>query len=214
MELVLIRHGVTAWNQQRRFQGQIDTPLSEEGHQQAMLTARHLSILSQAQPINAIYASDLKRAWSTAEPIARLLGLPILKQSLLRERHYGVFEGKTHEELQLEGLQSDYQRWRNREPDFALPQGGESLRDFFDRTHRALQSIVAAHQSNERIVAVTHGGFLDCAYRIASRVAMTEQRQHPLHNASLNRIAWDGERFSMIEWGQIDHLDSLDIRRD
>jgi len=214
MELVLIRHGVTAWNQQRRFQGQIDTPLSEEGHQQAMLTARHLSILSQAQPINAIYASDLKRAWSTAEPIARLLGLPILKQSLLRERHYGVFEGKTHEELQPEGLQSDYQRWRNREPDFALPQGGESLRDFFDRTHRALQSIVAAHQSNERIVAVTHGGFLDCAYRIASGVAMTEQRQHPLHNASLNRIAWDGERFSMIEWGQIDHLDSLDIRRD
>lgn len=214
MELVLIRHGVTAWNQQRRFQGQIDTPLSEEGHQQAMLTARYLSTLSQAQPINAIYASDLKRAWSTAEPIARLLGLPILKQSLLRERHYGVFEGKTHEELQLEGLQSDYQRWRNREPDFALPQGGESLRDFFDRTHRALQSIVAAHQSNERIVAVTHGGFLDCAYRIASGVAMTEQRQHPLHNASLNRIAWDGERFSMIEWGQIDHLDSLDIRRD
>lgn len=214
MELVLIRHGVTAWNQQRRFQGQIDTPLSEEGHQQAMLTARHLSMISQAQPINAIYASDLKRAWSTAEPIARLLGLPILKQSLLRERHYGVFEGKTHEELQLEGLQSDYQRWRNREPDFALPQGGESLRDFFDRTHRALQSIVAAHQSNERIVAVTHGGFLDCAYRIASGVAMTEQRQHPLHNASLNRIAWDGERFSMIEWGQIDHLDSLDIRRD
>ena len=214
MELVLIRHGVTAWNQQRRFQGQIDTPLSEEGHQQAMLTARYLSTLSQAQPINAIYASDLKRAWSTAEPIARLLGLPILKQSLLRERHYGVFEGKTHEELQLEGLQSDYQRWRNREPDFALPQGGESLRDFFDRTNRALQSIVAAHQSNERIVAVTHGGFLDCAYRIASGVAMTEQRQHPLHNASLNRIAWDGERFSMIEWGQIDHLDSLDIRRD
>ena len=214
MELVLIRHGVTAWNQQRRFQGQIDTPLSEEGHQQAMLTARHLSMISQAQPINAIYASDLKRAWSTAEPIARLLGLPILKQSLLRERHYGVFEGKTHEELQLEGLQSDYQRWRNREPDFALPQGGESLREFVDRTHRALQSIVAAHQSNERIVAVTHGGFLDCAYRIASGVAMTEQRQHPLHNASLNRIAWDGERFSMIEWGQIDHLDSLDIRRD
>lgn len=214
MELVLIRHGVTAWNQQRRFQGQIDTPLSDEGHQQAMLTARHLSALREVQPIHAIYASDLKRAWSTAEPIARLLGLPILKQSLLRERHYGVFEGKTHEELQNEGLQSDYQRWRNREPDFALPQGGESLRDFFDRALRALQSLVAAHQADERIVAVTHGGFLDCAYRIASGLAMTEQRQHPLHNASLNRIAWDGDRFSLIDWGQIDHLDSMDIRRD
>jgi len=214
MELLLIRHGVTAWNQQRRFQGQIDTPLSEEGHQQAVLTARHLSALREVQPVQAIYASDLKRAWSTAEPIARLLGLPILKQSLLRERHYGVFEGKTHEELQSEGLQSDYQRWRNREPDFALPQGGESLRDFFDRALRALQSLVAAHQADERIVAVTHGGFLDCAYRIASGLAMTEQRQHPLHNASLNRIAWDGDRFSLIDWGQIDHLDSMDIRRD
>jgi probable phosphoglycerate mutase len=214
MELLLIRHGVTAWNQQRRFQGQIDTPLSEEGHQQAVLTARHLSALREVQPVQAIYASDLKRAWSTAEPIARLLGLPILKQSLLRERHYGVFEGKTHEELQSEGLQSDYQRWRNREPDFALPQGGESLRDFFDRTQRALQALVAAHQADDRIVAVTHGGFLDCAYRIASGLSMTEQRQHPLHNASLNRIAWDGDRFSLIDWGRIDHLDSMDIRRD
>jgi probable phosphoglycerate mutase len=214
MELVLIRHGVTAWNQQRRFQGQIDTPLSDEGHQQAMLTARQLSALSEEQPIQAIYASDLKRAWSTAEPIARLLGLPILKQSLLRERHYGVFEGKTHDELQHEGLQSDYQRWRNREPDFALPQGGESLRDFFERARRALLTIVAAHQQNERVVAVTHGGFLDCAYRIASGVDMSEARQHPLHNASLNRIAWDGERFSMIDWGRIDHLDSIESRRD
>jgi len=214
MEIVLIRHGVTAWNQQRRFQGQVDTPLSEEGHEQAMLTARHLSENRQSQPICAIYASDLKRAWSTAEPIARMLGLPILKQSLLRERHFGIFEGKTHEELQLEGLQADYQRWRNREPDFAVPEGGESLRTFFDRTERALQILVAAHRIGERIVAVTHGGFLDCAYRIASGVDMSDTRQQPMLNASLNRISWDGERFSMIDWGRVDHLDSMDHRRD
>ncbi|NDG58115.1 MAG: histidine phosphatase family protein [Betaproteobacteria bacterium] len=214
MEIVLIRHGVTAWNQQRRFQGQIDTPLSEEGHQQAMLTARHLAGLHHAQPIAAIYASDLRRAWSTAEPIARLLGLPILKQSLLRERHYGIFEGKTHDELEHEGLQADYQRWRSREPDLELPQGGESLRAFFDRAHRALQTLVAGHQPGDRIVAVTHGGFLDCAYRIASDVDMSAQRQHPLHNASLNRMAFDGKRFSLIEWGFVDHLDSIDSRRD
>ena len=214
MEIVLIRHGVTAWNQQRRFQGQVDTPLSEEGHEQAMLTARHLSENRQSQPICAIYASDLKRAWSTAEPIARMLGLPILKQSLLRERHFGIFEGKTHEELQLEGLQADYQRWRNREPDFAVPEGGESLRTFFDRTERALQILVAAHRIGERIEAVTHGGFLDCAYRIASGVDMSDTRQKPMLNASLNRISWDGERFSMIDWGRVDHLDSMDHRRD
>jgi len=214
MEIVLIRHGVTAWNQQRRFQGQIDTPLSEEGHEQAMLTARYLSATRETQPVNAIYASDLKRAWSTAEPIARMLGLPILKQSLLRERHFGIFEGKTHDELQLEGLQADYQRWRNREPDFAVPEGGESLRAFFDRTRRALHLLVGAHQIGERIVAVTHGGFLDCAFRIASGVDMSDARQQPLLNASLNRIGWDGEQFSMIDWGRVDHLDSIENRRD
>ena len=214
MEIVLIRHGVTAWNQQRRFQGQIDTPLSEEGHEQAMLTARYLSATRETQPVNAIYASDLKRAWSTAEPIARMLGLPILKQSLLRERHFGIFEGKTHDELQLEGLQADYQRWRNREPDFAVPEGGDSLRAFFDRTRRALHLLVGAHQIGERIVAVTHGGFLDCAFRIASGVDMSDARQQPLLNASLNRIGWDGEQFSMIDWGRVDHLDSIENRRD
>ncbi|NCW01425.1 MAG: histidine phosphatase family protein [Betaproteobacteria bacterium] len=125
-----------------------------------------------------------------------------------------MFEGKTHDELEHEGLQADYQRWRSREPDFELPQGGESLRAFFDRAHRALQTLVAGHQPGDRIVAVTHGGFLDCAYRIASDVDMSAQRQHPLHNASLNRMAFDGKRFSLIEWGFVDHLDSIDSRRD
>ncbi|NCZ29133.1 MAG: histidine phosphatase family protein, partial [Betaproteobacteria bacterium] len=84
----------------------------------------------------------------------------------------------------------------------------------FDRAHRALQTLVAGHQPGDRIVAVTHGGFLDCAYRIASDVDMSAQRQHPLHNASLNRMAFDGKRFSLIEWGFVDHLDSIDSRRD
>lgn len=206
MELLLIRHGITNWNQEHRFQGQIDIPLNELGHQQAARTAEHLRTLARSAPITAVYTSDLQRAWHTAAPIAEALGLELRIDDRLRERHYGVFEGRTLAELEATGHAEDYRRWRNREPDFALPEGGESLRNFFARSREALEAITAHHRLGERIVAVTHGGVLDCVYRIAFEMDMSAMRQHPLHNAALNRIAWDGWRFSLIEWGSIEHL--------
>jgi len=206
MELILIRHGITAWNQEHRFQEQIDTPLSELGHQQAAFTAAHLLGLVSTQPIDAVYTSDLQRAVHTAEPIARALGLAMRYDARLRERHYGVFEGKTLADLEATGHAEDYRRWRNREPDYALPEGGESLRSFFARSQEVLHAIASRHPIGQRIVVVTHGGVLDCVYRIACAMDMTAVRQHPLHNAAINRIAWDGQGFSLVAWGSIEHL--------
>ena len=206
MELILIRHGVTAWNQEQRFQGQIDTPLTEQGLQQAALTAAFLRARAASEPIAAVYASDLQRALGTASPIAQALGLALRLDPRLRERHYGLFEGKTLAELEASGHAEDYRRWRSREPDFALPEGGESLRVFFARAQTALDAIAGQHRAGERVVVVTHGGVLDCHYRIACGLDMTAVRQHPLHNAALNRIAWDGHRYRLIAWGQVDHL--------
>jgi probable phosphoglycerate mutase len=206
MELLLIRHGVTNWNQEHRFQGQIDIPLNELGREQAALTAGHLQTLAQSAPTTAVYTSDLQRAWHTAALIAQALKLKLRIDARLRERHYGAFEGKTLAELEATGHGEDYRRWRNREPDFALPGGGESLRDFFARSREVLEDIVTKHPPGERIVVVTHGGVLDCVYRIACDMDMSALRQHPLHNAALNRVAWDGSRFSLIDWGSIEHL--------
>ena len=199
-ELILVRHGVTAWNRERRFQGQIDIGLDDEGRAQAVLTGRRLAVWH----IDAIYASDLSRARQTAEPIAAERGLAVRIEPRLRERHYGSFEGRTHEEL--ERLQTEaWRRWRRREPDFALPGGGESLRVFHTRVVAALGDLARAHPGRT-VVAVTHGGVLDIAYRIATGMALEAPRGHDLLNASLNRVRWDGCGFSLLAWADIAHL--------
>ena len=201
-EFVLVRHGVTAWNRARRFQGHIDIPLDDEGHRQARLAARRLA----QEPVSAVYASDLGRAVQTALPIAQALGLELGSEPGLRERHYGAFEGLDHDTLEREHAEA-FARWRARDPDYALPGGGETLRTFSARVEAALLGLALRHPG-ERVVAVTHGGVLDCAYRIASGLDLGAPRRHDLLNASLNRVAWDGARFRLLAWGDVAHLEA------
>lgn len=200
-ELILIRHGVTAWNRERRFQGQIDIELDDEGHRQAARTAHRL----RGEPVSAIYSSDLGRAWQTAMPIGQVLGLAIEREPGLRERRYGSFEGRTHDELQQVHADA-YRRWAAREPDFELPGGGESLAGFAVRVEAVLHRLVRRHP-RQRIVAVTHGGVLDCAYRMATGEGAHAPRHHAMLNASLNRLGFDGERFVLRVWADVAHLD-------
>jgi len=203
-ELIMIRHGVTAWNKERRFQGQIDIPLDDEGLRQAQLLGQSMAGAALA----AVYASDLTRARQTAEPLASALGLPVVAEPGLRERHYGAFEGRTWDELQREHA-ADFARWRAREPDFSLPGGGETLLALHDRVEATMRALAARHPGAS-VVAVTHGGVLDCAYRIATGLGMREPRQHDLLNASINRILFDGERFSLVGWADVAHLRRAD----
>lgn len=199
-ELILVRHGVTAWNKDRRFQGQIDIPLDDEGREQAERTGRRLA----RETVDAVYSSDLGRAWQTAGAIASALGLAVRAEHGLRERNYGAFEGCTHDEIRLHQPQA-YARWHAREPGFDLPGGGESLETFHARVLATLQALARRHPG-ERVVAVTHGGVLDCAYRIASGLPIEAPRGHDLLNASLNRIGWGGGRFSLLGWADVAHL--------
>ncbi|MEK9775328.1 MAG: histidine phosphatase family protein, partial [Quisquiliibacterium sp.] len=137
-ELIMIRHGVTAWNKDRRFQGQIDIALDDEGLRQAGLLGKALAGAALA----AVYASDLTRARQTAGPIAAALGLPVLAEPGLRERHYGAFEGRTWDELSSEHA-ADFARWRARDPDFVLPGGGETLLALHQRVEATLRTLAA-----------------------------------------------------------------------
>lgn len=205
-KLLLVRHGVTSWNRERRFQGHVDIPLNDEGHLQARRTAQRLAGTAEGSSISAVYSSDLARASQTAEPIAQALGLALSSEPGLRERSYGAFEGLTHVEIERDQHDA-WRRWQQREPDFGLPGGGESLRAFYQRIEGTLRGIALRHPGTT-VVAVTHGGVLDCAYRIASGLALAAPRRFDLLNASVNRIAFDGERFSLLGWGDVAHLDS------
>ena len=94
--IVAIRHGETTWNVDTRIQGHLDIPLNATGRQQAARMARAL----QGEPIAAVYASDLTRAWETAGYLGRAQGLDVTAEEGLRERGFGDFEGKTFAEIE------------------------------------------------------------------------------------------------------------------
>jgi 2,3-bisphosphoglycerate-dependent phosphoglycerate mutase len=152
-KLYLVRHGQSAGNAEGRFGGHSPTPLSELGIQQAELTAKTLA----REHINAIYSSDLLRAVQTAQPLAELLNLPIIKTTAFRERNIGVLEGLTFDESKAE-FPKDYYALVNRNIHHVITKG-ESYRHLLRRTTGELREILYVHQG-ERIVIFSHTGVI------------------------------------------------------
>jgi len=201
LEILLVRHGETEWNSQRRIQGQLDVPLNATGREQARSLAARLAGVA----IDAVYASDLARARQTAEPVAEALGLPLRLDERLRERHFGGLQGRYYEELQRDAPQV-HERMRARDLDFDLD-GGETLPRFHERVCDALSDLAARHPRG-RIVVVSHGGVLDCVYRMAGTMPLDAPRTWSLFNASLNTLAWAEGACRVVAWGDVAHLDA------
>lgn len=204
--LTLIRHGETDWNRVRRIQGHTDIPLSTEGERQAVLLGARIAreVAAHGRVFDRVLASDLQRAVQTAAPVAHACGVPLVRTASLRERHYGIFETRVPDEIQAEFPQ-DYSRWQSRDPDFVIP-GGESTRGFYTRITDFIAHLVR-DAMGQHLALVAHGGVLDCCYRLATGLALNEPRSYPLLNASVNRLAYDGERWHVLSWGDVAHLD-------
>lgn len=202
--LVLVRHGQTDWNRARRVQGHLDIPLNDTGRRQAQALARALAAeASAAEALAAVYASDLQRAWATAELLAAACRAPLRADPALRERALGRFEGLTHDEIAAR-WPDDALRWRRREPAFE-PGGGESLLAFQARCVAAAARIAAAHRG-QAVALVAHGGVLDALYRAATGATPEAPRTWALGNAAINRLLWHGEGFVLVGWNDDAHL--------
>ncbi len=198
--IVAVRHGETEWNAEMRMQGQLDTGLSARGRWQASRVAGALA----GEGIGAIFASDLARALDTAQAIARVVGLPVATDSALRERSFGIFQGHTYAEIDAR-WPAEAARWRRHEPAFA-PEGGETLIEFSARAVAAVTRI-ADRSRGRTILVVSHGGVLDCLYRAATGLDLAAPRSWELGNASINRLLFTGERFTLVGWSDTAHLD-------
>ena len=207
--VLAIRHGETAWNVDMRIQGQLDIPLNETGRWQA----HRLALAVAVEGISAVYSSDLLRAFETAQSVARGCGQPIHTDTGLRERGFGVFEGLTFREVEQRWPEQS-ERWRKRDPAFG-PEGGETLRDFNERCVETATRLAAAHPG-ETIALVAHGGVMDSLYRAASRVALDAPRSWQLGNASINRLLYTPQGFTLVGWSDTYHLEdnSLDESTD
>lgn len=209
-ELLLIRHGETAWNAERRLQGHLDIPLNQTG----LAQAQRLAAALRHQQIDAIIASDLQRALQTASAIAQWHPLKVQQYQGLRERHFGTFEGLLYSELEHR-YPSAFQAWQQRDPDARFPSltddqqtssaTGESLRTFHQRCILSLRQLAQAHE-NKTIVVVAHGGVLECAYREAKQLPLATPRDFSIYNASINRFTIHAGQFQLQQWGDIQHL--------
>ncbi len=198
--IVAVRHGETAWNVDARIQGQLDVGLNDKGRWQAARLAEALV----GEGLSTLYSSDLMRAADTAVEIGRACGLAVALEPGLRERCFGVFEGRTWAEIET-FWPADSARWRARDLDF-VPSGGESLAAFSARVSATCHRLASIHPG-ECIAWVAHGGVMDCLYRAATHVGLAAPRSWMLANATVNRLLFTGEGFTLVGWGDASHLD-------
>lgn len=149
--ILLIRHGQTDWNAEGRWQGHVDVPLNEVGRQQAQLLAARL----QVWPINAVYSSDLRRAWETATIVARALNLEPIADAQWRERDTGHYSGLTRAEVQAQFPEE----WAQFAKGILDVPGAELTTALQRRVDAAFRALLQKHP-DQTIAVVSHGGTL------------------------------------------------------
>lgn len=207
MRLLLARHGETVWNTEGRYQGQTDIPLSQRGRLQAQALARRLA----AEPLDAIYASDLQRAAETARMIAAARtedrsNVPVRLDPRLREMSFGAWEGLTYAEMQQQAAELVAQ-W-NADRLNNAPPGGETLAQMTARLQDLLKDVRGAHPQGT-VLLVGHGGPLRVLACLALSLSPTAYWQFRCENASLSELQFHNENVIVNYWNDTSHLACL-----
>lgn len=203
-DILIIRHGQTAWNQLKRLQGHSDIPLNEKGRLQAAILAETL----RDEHLDAIFSSDLQRASETAKAIAKKHRLPVYTDQSFRERCYGICEGMTDGEIK-NAYPESYKAWYAADPDHFFPDGKrktESPRQFYHRAIKAIGAVALRHPG-QKIAIVTHFGIIESAYRAAKKIPLSTPCPLPVLNTSINRFRWVDNTIELVQWGEDTHLE-------
>src|SRR5437667_6296221 len=149
-QVTIVRHGQTEWNLKLVRQGPFDSPLTDKGIAQARALAQRLA----QEKFTALYSSDLGRAVQTAQIIANATGHVIITDQRLRERHLGIFQGLSGDEIR-ERFPEEYRLHRTVGPTYVIP-GCESVEQQVARNIAYLNEIGQKY-TRARIVLMTHG---------------------------------------------------------
>lgn len=152
MELYIVRHGKTYWNEQRKIQGWADIDLTEEGREVAVLSAEGMKDIH----FDAIYSSPLKRANETAYILRGDRDLPVVVDERIKEIGFGVLEGADF--LKIRGDKtSKFVSFFEAPEQYEVPEGGESFEAVTARACDFMEEIIEKHKNDERIMIVAHG---------------------------------------------------------
>ncbi|MBF0571049.1 MAG: histidine phosphatase family protein [Candidatus Omnitrophica bacterium] len=184
-KIFLLRHGQTDFSLERKYCGSLDVDLNDEGRKQALKIARYF----QGAHFDAVYSSDLQRAFETAA--IAFENEKIVKQNCFREMDFGVLEGLKYEEA-MKNYSQIYEAWIHAPWDVKIP-NGEAFIDFCHRVMDGLSSLLSHHRG-QSIAVVSHGGPIRVILCDALKRGVKDFWSIQQDNAALNVIEYP--------WGQ------------
>lgn len=203
LEIYLIRHGLTPWNAEKRFQGHKDIPLSEVGVEQAKRTRERLRVLH----FDAAYASDLTRAYQTAEIIAEPHGIPVTPMCEFREIHMGDWEGLTRDEIKAR-YANIFAIWLEK-PTLAQIPNFEGVENVANRAEKAFRALAEKHRKDQRIFIVGHGLLNAMILTRLTGGELDHCHQVKQGNTAINIVTFDGKVFTCSVINCTTHCDNL-----
>ena len=198
--LIVVRHGVTEWNRQGRFQGHLDPPLSDAGRHEAALAGARIAADPDLRPAR-IVSSSLGRALETAAAIGAAAGVEVEPDARLIEIGQGEWEGRTHADLEVEDAER-YRQWRS-DSGIRQPPGGEPIDVATARVRSVLAELDDA--GTWPVCLVSHGGTL----RILAHLLLDlgdRSRALDVDNASISVASRVGGMWRLERWNDTLHL--------
>jgi phosphoserine phosphatase len=204
-KFILVRHGESVWNSQRRIQGSLDPELSLRGRRQTDLLVSHLRAhLTPA--LAGIVTSPLRRAVQTADQIAAAYRIPVVHEPDLREMSLGRWEGMTVAEIQAT-YPGRYEQWLEDPLTFPAP-GGEDLRSFERRVVGALERMRGAHPGADLMV-VSHGGVIKALLCSTLGMEIRYLFRVKQDNTAVSQIELDGRVRRVLLLNDTCHLNAV-----
>ena len=201
--LYLVRHGESQANEKNIFLGHGDLDLSEKGKKQAALTADYLKNCD----LDVIYASDLSRAYHTAEATAKKVGLPIVKDERLREIECGEWDFQTFDFLE-ENYKESYGVWLS-DVGLSAPDGGECVADMQKRFVAALEEIAKRHEG-KTVAVFAHATPIRSFQTYCEKKSLREMKSVPwANNASVSKFYFENGVFTPVFYGVDEFLGTL-----
>lgn len=203
-KITIVRHGETEWNKAIRLQGHQDSSLTQKGIEQAEQLAETIHL----REFDLLISSDLGRVKHTTRIINKHLNLKVIENKNLRERAFGVMEGRS-----LDYIESNFpdvhKAYMTRDAEFPIPEG-ESLVQFNQRIVNCINTI-AKDYSGKSILVIAHGGVLDCVFRKICGIDLGSTRIFSVYNTSVNSILINNGEWKLEEWGNIEHLNNAEV---